>query len=982
MALICLNTVRYLLFFSIVSRSRSRSRLSQAVVVHRICPLRRVTTASVIRSLREKDDIFKVNIGNLSPGKECTITMELVGELQAEGSDQIRFMLPTTIASRYQASTSTSEEQAVHSEIVSSSSSPSSSSPSYGLSLSLSVSMPSAIRSIESPSHPIKLDLQGERTASVSLAQQEVSMDRDFVLQVRQKDPYEARAWLDPDGEAAVVTFVPEVPSSVNEFRCEFIFLVDRSGSMSGELMSQAKSALQLFLRSLPEDCKFNIISFGSEYSTLFPESRSYDENTLQEASSHVDAMCANMGGTRLDDPLYYAYTIPWHEGYHRQIFLLTDGEVSNTDHIITLVQEHRERKVDSSVQATLDNGGCSFPVTAQNYHNQFYYHCDTCFPNTNDGCCVVCKETCHKGHKLSKLPKFGGFYCDCGNRGSRKCRSLHSSSQRSSSSSSSSSSSATFLPSPKELANQLPSVRLFSLGIGHSVSRSLVRGVARAGGGTAEFVTPGERLESTVIRQLNLSTQPSIAGSGIQVVWPESMHVKNGKTQEIQLVPETIPSMFPGSRYTLFGLLKQANRSVKYGTEEDKPNPSKKLRTEQAETKGEEEEERAEQDSKDKDKEETTTQEVMELEAKAQGEKEEAYFTENDPDSVVLILDMEPNVSDVVRLSVPLRGTQPGIRQLAARARILELEQREAANEAPFKDEIISLSTRHQLLSRHTSFVAVEERAEATSGTLVRRVVPLTPAAHGGDSSSRRRRSRDRERDRCRRSRSRSRSPAKKRRRSSSSADSHSGFGHGGRGGGRGRGGRPLGRGGRGGRGGGRGGSAGVEQYQYSQHSPIRCAGGFENFHMINEQAREEHYTEISFSPATSSPSPSPSPSSEQHHQLLSRLVTLQRANGSYALTQDLVSILRSASSSLTLQKLQTSIPSAPPSSPPQTEEEELLRAWATALALAFLEVKLGALHMDWSMMAQKSKRWLAKVPGVDSKAWLSAATKLLSSH
>ena len=45
-----------------------------------------------------------------------------------------------------------------------------------------------------------------------------------------------------------------------------FIFIVDRSGSMSGARMETCKEALKLFLRSLPVGSKFAIISFGSNY--------------------------------------------------------------------------------------------------------------------------------------------------------------------------------------------------------------------------------------------------------------------------------------------------------------------------------------------------------------------------------------------------------------------------------------------------------------------------------------------------------------------------------------------------------------------------------------------------------------------------------------------------------------------------------------------------------------------------------------------
>ncbi len=45
-----------------------------------------------------------------------------------------------------------------------------------------------------------------------------------------------------------------------------------------------------MFLRSLPADCYFNVIGFGTHYETLFPNSVRYSQETLNKAVDYAQS--------------------------------------------------------------------------------------------------------------------------------------------------------------------------------------------------------------------------------------------------------------------------------------------------------------------------------------------------------------------------------------------------------------------------------------------------------------------------------------------------------------------------------------------------------------------------------------------------------------------------------------------------------------------------------------------------------------------
>ncbi|TSL61186.1 von Willebrand factor A domain-containing protein 5B1 [Bagarius yarrelli] len=141
-----------------------------------------------------------------------------------------------------------------------------------------------------------------------------------------------------------MLNFCPDLQSMTSDLRRmqgEFIFLIDRSGSMRGANIGQVKDAMVVILKSLFPACLFNIIGFGSKFKPLFATSQSYDEDSLSTAGEHIKKIRADMGGTNILDPLNWILKQPANRGHPRILFILTDGAVNNTGKVIELVRSH-----------------------------------------------------------------------------------------------------------------------------------------------------------------------------------------------------------------------------------------------------------------------------------------------------------------------------------------------------------------------------------------------------------------------------------------------------------------------------------------------------------------------------------------------------------------------------------------------------------------------------------------------------------------
>lgn len=195
---------------------------------------------------------------------------------------------------------------------------------------------------------PYTSEKLNERHYRLKLAQPTEPLN-DITLRYTHKNFNKPIVTVSPD--AAIVSFVPDSNTAAIEerqmevYEGDYVFLLDRSGSMCGQRIEQARKSLVLFLKSLPPNSKFNVISFGSKFEFMYPESQNYEDNIVTKAIETIARMDADMGGTEIAQPLNQLYSMMSKSKFSPNVFIITDGQVNNTEEIIQIIKSIRKDK-------------------------------------------------------------------------------------------------------------------------------------------------------------------------------------------------------------------------------------------------------------------------------------------------------------------------------------------------------------------------------------------------------------------------------------------------------------------------------------------------------------------------------------------------------------------------------------------------------------------------------------------------------------
>ncbi len=218
------------------------------------------------------------------------------------------------------------------------------------MSLVVDATTDAPLRALYSPFHGIDVVRRDEHGASAAYHGYQVCTTNDLVilLSTGSEDIHlDVLPFRYSNAEAGffMALFTPSRSAAVAPR--DFVFLIDSSGSMEGEKMEQAQTALHSVIAGLSPKDRFTIVDFDSRAKPLTDDARPASPEFVDEAADFVTALVAG-GATNLSEALSLGFdALPFTQDRPRYIVLLTDGQPTegekDTEAILDLVRLRNE---------------------------------------------------------------------------------------------------------------------------------------------------------------------------------------------------------------------------------------------------------------------------------------------------------------------------------------------------------------------------------------------------------------------------------------------------------------------------------------------------------------------------------------------------------------------------------------------------------------------------------------------------------------
>ncbi|AEG91116.1 VIT and vWA domain-containing protein [Ramlibacter tataouinensis] len=286
-------------------------------------------------------NVFQMNVANILPGDEVKVELRYT-ELLVPEAGRYQFVFPTVVGPRYN---SPQSSQARTAWVAQPTLREGQASPA-AFDLQLHIASPLAIQGVESPSHRIGVELEGERQAHVALQGEpgRPAGNRDFILHYRLAGEGIASGVLLYQGPQENFFLAMVQPPRQVDARAipprDYVFVVDISGSMHGFPLDTAKAVLRELIGGLRPSDTFNVLLFSGSNRFLSPQPVPATRANLEQAIRTIEQMGGG-GSTELIPALKRVYAQPKAADVSRTVVVVTDGYVTVEREAFELVRRH-----------------------------------------------------------------------------------------------------------------------------------------------------------------------------------------------------------------------------------------------------------------------------------------------------------------------------------------------------------------------------------------------------------------------------------------------------------------------------------------------------------------------------------------------------------------------------------------------------------------------------------------------------------------
>ncbi len=305
-------------------------------------------TASLLE--QERPNIFTQTVGNILPGDSIVIEISYVAPVEYDDGEY-EIVFPMVVGPRFvpagdfvrttfgtiEVATSVEDADRITPPIV-----PEGTRAGYDIDITVNMNTGVAIQEYESLNHEVDMRFDFHGTVTISLENHDEIPNRDFVLRYTTASDRIQSGVIAHNGEMGghfMLILQPDADIDISEITPkEMFFVVDCSGSMSGQPMEVAKETVRQFVRGMNPDDTFQIMRFSEIASSMSGSPLSNTEGNVEQGIQYINNM-SGTGGTMMIEGIRAAIGYPEDPERMRFVIFLTDGFIGNEGEILGELQ-------------------------------------------------------------------------------------------------------------------------------------------------------------------------------------------------------------------------------------------------------------------------------------------------------------------------------------------------------------------------------------------------------------------------------------------------------------------------------------------------------------------------------------------------------------------------------------------------------------------------------------------------------------------